>query len=58
MSSEVALEGAGWEVELSADSIAEGIRIAVASKPNLTEMSKRARRFVEKKYTWNAVAEK
>jgi len=58
MSSEVALEGAGWEVELSPDSVAEGIRNALDSKLNLPIMSKKARQLVERKYTWNAAAEK
>lgn len=58
MSSEVALEGAGWEVELSPDSVAEGIRNALDSKSNLSIMSKNARQLAERKYTWSAVAEK
>ncbi len=58
MSREVALAGAGWDVELSAAGIADGIKRVLEERKGLGEFGKRARLLVAEKYDWQVIAER
>ncbi|WP_175615720.1 glycosyltransferase [Piscibacillus halophilus] len=56
ISQEVSKAGAGWEVQLSPESVAEGIKTVLTNKDKIDEMSKNARELVLNDYSWDKVA--
>ena len=56
ISKEILQEDAGWEVETSVDSIAEGINVVINDKGNLKQKGLNARNLVKNKYSWNNIA--
>ncbi|MFG6119304.1 glycosyltransferase [Thalassobacillus sp. B23F22_16] len=56
ISQEVSSAGAGWEVQLSPESVAEGIKTVLRNKEKVDEMSNNARELILREYTWDKVA--
>ncbi len=56
ISQEVSRTNAGWEVQLSANSIAKGITKAIEEKKVLKEKGLNARNLVIDKYSWEKIA--
>jgi len=56
ISQEVATAGAGWEVQLSPENIADGIIDIFAKRKDLPIFSKRARALAVDKFSWQQIA--